>query len=195
MTTPTETTTPSFLPFEKIPRLNRQVIITEKIDGTNAIIHIAADMETVTAGSRNRWLTTTGKNDNFGFAAWVMDNKPELLKLGPGYHFGEWWGLGIQRGYGLKDRRFSLFNTHRWGDPKKRPACCGVVPIIDIPAEIETNISAASNHAFGVLRNEGSLAAPGFMKPEGHVIFHVASGHLYKVLLEGDELPKSKAAQ
>ena len=195
MTTTNEATAPTFLPFQKIPRLNRQVIVTEKIDGTNGVIHIAEDMETVTAGSRNRWLTGPGKNDNYGFGAWVMDNKQELLKLGPGYHFGEWWGLGIQRGYGLNERRFSLFNTSRWGDPTTRPACCDVVPTIYIPTEIETNISAASNHAFGVLRNQGSLAAPGFMKPEGHVIFHIASGHLYKVLLEGDELPKGKVEQ
>ena len=52
------------------------------------------------------------------------------MELGVGQHFGEWWGFGIQRGYGLHERRFSLFNTGRWSDPAVRPACCGVVPVL-----------------------------------------------------------------
>ena len=35
--------------------------------------------------------------------------------LVPGRHFGEWWGSGIQRGYGLDEKTFSLFNAYRWG--------------------------------------------------------------------------------
>jgi hypothetical protein len=26
-----------------------------------------------------------------------MDNREEMLKLGRGYHYGEFWGKGIQR--------------------------------------------------------------------------------------------------
>ena len=40
------------------------------------------------------------------------------------------------------------------------------------------------------LRSGGSLAAPGFMRPEGIVIYHHASGGMFKVLFENDELPK-----
>jgi hypothetical protein len=40
------------------------------------------------------------------------------------------------------------------------------------------------------LRTEGSVAVPGFMQPEGIVVFHTASGGMYKILCEGDELPK-----
>jgi hypothetical protein len=40
------------------------------------------------------------------------------------------------------------------------------------------------------LRLNGSVASPGFMQPEGVVIFHVASGHLYKKTIEKDEQPK-----
>lgn len=40
------------------------------------------------------------------------------------------------------------------------------------------------------LRTEGSVAVPGFMNPEGVVIYHHAGGQYYKVLLDGDELPK-----
>lgn len=40
---------------------------------------------------------------------------------------------------------------------------------------------------------EGSVAAPGFMKPEGIIIFHIQSQLLFKKTLERDEEPKSKA--
>lgn len=40
----------------------------------------------------------------------------------------------------------------------------------------------------------GSTAAPGFMKPEGIVVFHAASRNLYKVTLEKDDAPKGRAA-
>ena len=101
-----------FKEFPKMPRLSREIIVTEKIDGTNAQVAVAeldgysspgavweGDGLAIYAGSRTRWITPEA--DNFGFAAWVRDNAEELATLGPGNHFGEWWGRGIQRGYGL----------------------------------------------------------------------------------------------
>lgn len=100
-----------FKAFPKLQRLSGPAFVTEKIDGTNACVHVDAETWVVTAQSRTR-VITPGKNDNFGFAAWVQSNYYALADLlGPGYHYGEWWGQGIQRGYGLKERRFSLFNT------------------------------------------------------------------------------------
>ncbi len=32
----------------------------------------------------------------------------------------------------------------------------------------------------------GSVVSPGFMRPEGIVIFHVASGQIFKATLDGD---------
>lgn len=173
-----------FTDFPKMARLSREVIITEKIDGTNAQIAVTDDGEIFT-GSRTRWITPD--DDNAGFAAWAQAHKDELLKLGPGRHFGEWWGQGIQRKYGLTEKRFSLFNVSRWADDDVRPACCGIVPElwrgIFSMADIDGVISA--------LRTNGSAAAPGFMKPEGIVIFHVAAGIGFKKTLEKDEMPKS----
>lgn len=173
--------------FPKIPRLNRTTIITEKIDGTNALVHIS-DEGVVRAGSRSRWITP--EVDNFGFAAWVAAHDEDLFYgLGPGHHYGEWYGAGIQRGYGLTDRRFALFNTGRWNDLNK-PACCEVVPVL---ATIEANISA---HVWAVLEDLhvfGSKAVPGFMRPEGVVVFHAAAGQLFKVLLENDATSKGGA--
>lgn len=45
-----------FVPFLKMARLRRSVVITEKIDGTNALVHISDDGQ-VYAGSRTRWIT------------------------------------------------------------------------------------------------------------------------------------------
>ena len=168
--TPTKLTTdlealvggPNQMPFPKfgsIARLNREVVLTEKIDGTNALVQITrvplgtsidfsippfirawiddseldeSGMPTyeliLRVGSRSRWLSTT--DDNFNFAKWVKTNAQELLKLGVGNHYGEWYGQGIQRNYGLTHKRFALFNVSKWGDSDVRPACCDVVPVL-----------------------------------------------------------------
>lgn len=182
----------SDIPFEafpKISRLSRPCVITEKIDGTNAQIFISDDLSTFMVGSRNQWLSAEA--DNFGFHRWAMEHKDELMKLGAGRHFGEWWGSGIQRGYGLKEKRFSLFNTHRWNDDAVRPACCHVVPIIDTcNLDNEGSIYAA----LGILAKAGSLASPGFMQPEGIVLYHAASNQLFKKTILKDEEHKSMKA-
>lgn len=174
---------PEFKAFDKIARLNREVVVTEKIDGTNGLVYVPEDDGPILAGSRSRWITP--EQDNFGFARWVADHAEELRALGPGYHYGEWWGSGIQRRYGLTEKRFSLFNVHRWGDDAVRPECCHVVPVL-ARGELGTSV----RHSLETLRSFGSVASPGFMKPEGIVIFHTASSSLFKVTLEKDEAPK-----
>ena len=109
-----------FKEFGKIPRLNRQMVITEKIDGTNGAIvimpishinGITNEDGTVTlydhdqrmlikrsgdhlvfAQSRSRYIDT--EYDNFGFAEWIHNNADALVDtLGSGHHFGEWLSL------------------------------------------------------------------------------------------------------
>lgn len=205
-----------FVGFPKIPRLSRECVITEKLDGRNASIYIAqvpklsegapdcppphqpdrlhhfyaADgtMWGVWAGSRNRWVTPD--NDNYGFARWVYDHADELVKLGPGHHFGEWWGCGIQRGYNQIEKKFSLFNVTRWGDEAARPACCGIVPILYrglFSTEMIENVLM-------MLQLTGSMAAPGFMDPEGIIVYHVAANALFKKTAKGDEEGKHAEA-
>ena len=58
----------NFLEFPKMARYSREVIVTEKIDGTNAQILITEDGLFFT-GSRTRWITP--ENDNFGFSRWL----------------------------------------------------------------------------------------------------------------------------
>lgn len=180
---------PTFTPWPKVPRLNRDIVITEKLDGTNAAIGITDEGE-VYAQSRTRIITP--ESDNFGFARWVKDHEEELRQLGPGLHFGEWWGNGIQRGYGLKEKRFSLFNTERWALVEEVTTPGGIVSLVPVIYEGPFN-QFVIDGALDKLRFDGSLAAPGFMQPEGIVVFHKAARQMFKVTLEGDDAPKSKA--
>jgi hypothetical protein len=201
---------PEFQPWPKIARLNRDIIITEKIDGTNAAIGITEDGE-VYAQSRTRLITP--EDDNFGFAAWVARNAEGLLlELGPGLHFGEWWGRGIQRNYGLNHKRFSLFNVTRFGPQLHRPdlgyhgfvfeddSVLDIVPVLyegPMYASREDMLRdglSPVHDAIERLRYGGSFAARGFMKPEGIVVYHTAARTMFKVTLEGDEAPKGQAS-
>jgi hypothetical protein len=168
-----------FKAFPHIRRLSREVIVSEKLDGTNAQIAIGEDGE-FRVGSHHRWITP--ENDNAGFAKWAMQNKEELMKLGPGVHYGEWWGHGIQRGYDLFECRFSLFNVTRWGDDTIRPKCCRVVPIL-YQGLFDTE---KVDEALDVLERLGSLAAPGYMSPEGVVVYHTAAKVCFKKTLGND---------
>ncbi|MDR5879039.1 RNA ligase family protein [Caballeronia sp. LZ032] len=200
-----------FKPFPKTPRLKRDIIITEKLDGTNAQVVISfepldsrfgVDMTNVIAvkestlprhsyfmrvGSRTRWITPGKTTDNYGFAGWCRDNADELFKLGEGQHFGEWYGQGIQRGYGLDHKRFALFNTARWGDHNSdTPKCCEVVPVLRVGP------MASVEYAMNELRVHGSSAVPGFDRPEGIIVYHTASQQNFKVLIENDHMPKGE---
>lgn len=176
-----------FVAFKKIPRLSREVVVTEKIDGTNGVIYIGEDGEFL-VGSRSRWIDE--KTDNHNFWHWATENKEELMKLGAGTHYGEWWGSGIQRGYGLPkgEKRFSLFNTARWSDDLIRPKCCYVVPVL------WTGIfdTLLIDGLLQTMKEQGSRAVPGFMNPEGVVIYHKAGNLMFKKTIEKDDEYKGK---
>lgn len=201
---------PEFQEFKKIPRLSRNITITEKIDGTNGVIYID-EVGIIYAGSRNRWLWCSQQdkvcNDNYGFASWVREHQEELKQLGIGFHYGEWWGQGIQRNYGLKEKRFSLFNTTRWClynespklisiNPKtkeekyqdKAPQGCHIVPVLYEGIFSEEMIG----NCLMTLGEFGSKAVPGFMKPEGIVIYHQAAKQYFKKTIEHDEIGKEQ---
>ncbi len=193
-----------FLEFPKIGRYSKKVIVSEKIDGANGQIFIDENGEFL-VGSRTRWITP--ENDNHGFAKWAYENKETLLKLGPGRHFGEWWGNGINRGYGLQkgEKRFSIFNLSRWclfgTTPKQMdtedptlikyqnvlPEGIGLVPVLWEGNFDDLKVSEILSE----LKEKGSKAVPGFMSPEGIVIYHTAKGCLFKKTIEKDNIPKS----
>jgi hypothetical protein len=215
-----------FIPFAKISRLFRPIAITEKIDGTNSAVVVSdtppygyGDEEVVGPGivintiyeddfseiwqpvyvyAQSRKQVIFPEKDNFGFATWVREHARELATgLGVGVHFGEWWGAGIQRKYGLNEKRFSLFNTKRWGskeaneDGTCRPDCCHVVPVIEYADEFSVH---AVRNAIQLLKANGSFAAPGFMDPEGVVTYHAASNQCFKTTIKDDEKGKDWGA-
>lgn len=172
-----------FQKFKSIARLSRDITCTEKIDGTNGQVIVTDEGE---FGVASRTKLITPDDDNFGFAKWAYDNKEEFIKFGPGRYIGEWWGEGIQRRYGIKGKRFSLFNTHKFKE--NRPACCDIVPTLyHGPFDTE-----AIKNCMISLENSGSIASPGFMRPEGIVIFHEASNTLFKKTFENDEKGKGQ---
>jgi len=206
----------AFQPWPKIARLRRDMIVTEKIDGTNAAVGIM-ELEdprsridgafiytnggetdkayAVYAQSRKRLITPV--DDNYGFAAWVEAHAGYLVSiLGPGLHFGEWWGEGIQRRYDLDHKRFSLFNVHRWGwlnDPQAREAKAIPDQLWSVPVLKQHTFSTTwAETELAKLRIGGSVAAPGFMRPEGIVVYHTAANAMFKYTIEGDEKGKGE---
>jgi hypothetical protein len=200
--------------FPPITRLNRPYTITEKIDGTNGLITIldydqsdsydapalawnSGNGDRIFAGSRNRWLTDT--KDNYGFAAWVKQNAATLRNaLGYGHHYGEWWGSGINRGYGLQkgEKRFSVFNTTKFADLASNEEAeaigLGVVPVLfNGEGTPDQELVFGVKVSMSALRQHGSFAVPNFKNPEGIVAFLHASNSLFKVTLLNDQIPKS----
>ncbi|XVU22566.1 RNA ligase family protein [Actinoplanes sp. CA-054009] len=227
--------TTDFPKWPKTPRFEKEIAVTEKLDGTNGLISIerhpfgagadgmtAEELEAegifpvlpfweplgadglpvyeywVRAGSRNRWLTR--KSDNHGFARWVDENAVGLAKLGAGQHYGEWFGSGIQRGYGLNEKRFALFNVSRWKDDRPGHWAEKGYPYasaVQVPEEVPGlttvpllvvgdgySVSEAVDISLGLLERIGSVAVRGFSRPEGVCIYFSASNSYMKAFTE-----------
>lgn len=195
-----------FESFGKIGRLNRDMVVTEKIDGTNGAVvieRVESDLEVPTTcatvrlstgevyavGAQSRTRLINPAMDNHGFARWVYENSlPLVVELGEGRHFGEWWGSGIQRGYGLEkgEKRFSLFNTHRWADAGLTTPGLYVVPVLHTGV-FSTYVAKAM---LSYLEGMGSFAAPGYDRPEGIMVYHTAANMMFKATILNDEKPK-----
>jgi hypothetical protein len=209
----------TFEAWPKIPRWsNETVTITEKIDGTNAAVIILpyspdhepmiqegyakafgydnpdlmAGLFTFATQSRKRFIKPGKDTDNAGFAGWAWDNAPQLIELlGLGKHYGEWWGRGIQRGYDQDTKKFSLFRPWRYEHlalTDEVPGL-GVVPTLyagGAEGLLTTSIILAT------LEQEGSKAAPGFMRPEGIIIQSALTQSTYKAFTWDDGRPKSE---
>ncbi len=211
-----------FQPYPKTTRLfgDKNIVVSEKIDGSNAAIQIIPitnlnrvmttegelitlfdndlakitatvfDSVVVVAQSRNRIITPGPNTDNANFALWVQENAEGLVEaLGTGIHRGEWWGNGIQRGYGLQngDKRFSLFAIDRYKDrPLQAVSGLATVPELYRGPFDTDEIKAAVDD----LIEEGSYASPGYQKAEGVIVYHEASRQVFKVMCENDSIAK-----
>lgn len=214
--------------WSSIARLNRDVVVSEKIDGTNGLISIQSpeiwppDTSDPTnlsvfllgdegpllvrAGSRTKWLAPGKQTDNYGFAGWVKDNAQALVAtLGEGNHYGEWFGSGIQKhNYGLVngDKRFALFNTHRWDHETVSAAVpqLTVVPVLDQGLFSHEDIQDiviglrifgsewAKRHVYN-----GHTPATGLPVAEGVVVYHTAAKTYFKVTCLDDAMSKQEA--
>jgi len=144
----------------------------------------------VYAQSRSRLISPGKSTDNYGFAGWVQRYAPDLVRLlGEGLHYGEWWGSGIQRKYGMCEKWFSLFNTARYAELSTDLNLTTVPVLYEGP-----NDTAAIADALNLLREGGSVAAPGFMNPDGVCVYQAASRQISKVTLDHNDAGKWEAA-
>ncbi|MET9425631.1 RNA ligase family protein [Streptomyces sp. NPDC006540] len=211
-----------FQAWPKTARLFRDIVITEKLDGTNAAVHITAvpndgpgevtvwpgywaslvvdgTRYVVSAQSRKRIITPGKTTDNYGFAAWVYDNAEALVRaLGEGVHYGEWWGQGIQRNYGRTSRTFSLFNTARYVDgfPSLENGMELEGGSLDVvPVLYQGPFSEAVILAeLASLAEHGSVAAPCWPTPEGICVYHTQTRSVFKVTLDNNDAGKWEVA-
>ena len=198
----------------------REIVVTEKVDGTNsAVIIEEVDPEldyeyeggftlatverggktyAVAAQSRNRLIFPSKATDNHGFAAFVQQNAEELfILLGPGRHFGEWWGKGINKRYasameGIKG--FALFNVakhadlHHWLRFGDQQVLVEPVHVLYEGPFSEQKIRDTLNE----LKKHGSWMSP-FDPAEGIVVFHTQSRQTYKITLDQNDAGKWEA--
>lgn len=213
-----------FKAWPKTPRLANELMhITEKIDGSNAcivilpfdpaydvfeasqnftLVTVAGEDYKVAAQSKGRYLFDEKGKDNFNFARWVQENIIELVRtLGYGRHYGEWWGSGIQRGYGLVngERRFSLFDTRRWGHQSEGYESIVNSKVINIDVVPELYHGAVDlaqiNEILRILDMDGSQVVESYQKAEGVIVNFALSRVSYKAFIDDDGRPKSLKIQ
>lgn len=182
-----------FKSFEKVKQVGELFMkVTQKIHGTNAQIYIyeytSMNGEThepkigIKAGSRNRWIYPA--DDNYGFAAFVEENREALINfLGVGLHYGEWAGPGINSDEGLTQKTWVLFDPWRYKATKLEdyPPCVIPVPVLYVGAISMDAIDSIMKD----LKINGSKLSPGFMQPEGIVIS--VNGTRYKKVFSSEE--------
>jgi len=188
--TVSESVVPQFKAYPKTRRLTDvYAFISEKIDGTNGVLFV--DGSRVVAGSRSKWLVDDGSKswDNHGFGAWVKENEVILSQLPDGFHYGEWYGRGINRNYGLKDRRFMLFNRMRYLELLElMPSLYKVLELETILSQINImDVQAQlAIHKRELMHESGSRHVRGFKRPEGVMVRIPAADKVFKVVWDKD---------
>lgn len=196
--------------WPKIPRLFRDCEITEKIDGTNAVVLLTdgqelSDPDTALPGftkngtpdievpgtgppHKARYIFVgsrrrwlTKDEDNFGFWQWVADRAEQFHETLPnGRYYGEFWGHGIQRGYDMPNGERRLALFDTSLEEQPLPEGVDTVPVLYY-TEFST---LAVENTLWELQQYGSRLVPGYNQPEGVVVRHIQSGHRFKVTLD-----------
>lgn len=159
-----------FKAWPKTPRpKGNRIVITEKLDGTNGCLVVQGG-KLVAVQSRNRFVRVG--DDNFGFAHWAYSNAEDILKLGDGYHYGEWVGPGIQKNpHNLAEKAFYLFNTFRPADTL--PDCLNNVPVLYEGAYDENEINRVYTELW-------ASAEKADYTPEGIIVLNLLTGQRVK---------------
>lgn len=173
--------------FESFPDIKKlgtaALFITQKIHGSNAQVYIFQTPEgglDLMVGSRSRWIAPG--NDNYGFAEMVYANKQEFIdKLGPGRHYGEWAGPGINSGEGLSTKTFVLFDHWKYPPERPLPPNTVIVPILYAGAFDLGKVQECMDD----LKTNGSKLVSGYNRPEGVVVN--MKGQRYKVVFADEE--------
>lgn len=231
-----EDTFGQFKSWGSTPRFHKGLHITEKINGTNAGVSVqgfakglrflmesedakfveGVDCDYLVRAQSRKRIITPG-NDNFGFAAWVWENAGALANLlGYGYHYGEWYGEGIQKNpLAVQGRKWALFNTWHWGRPEnlEKLKAAGIpglttVPVLhdeqrDGPADYMTIPGIMESQSLYGSKAEGAaLISEGFdweddryAEPEGIIVWQRETAQRYKILLREDDKHKWEQAQ
>lgn len=159
--------------YKTIPNTEDSVIVTDEVDHMELLV-----------GSRTRWIAPGC--DNYGFATFVYAHKQEFIdKLGPGQHFGEWAGPGVNSGEGLKEKTLVLFDYWRY-NPENLPPQTVLVPVL-YKGKFDLGVIES---VMAELKTNGSKLCPGFMRPEG--IVAQINGNRYKVVFDPEETAWTK---
>lgn len=204
-----EDTLGAFKGWGSTPRFHKGLTITEKLDGTNACIVIYNGQ--VKAQSRKRMITP--EDDNYGFARWVYENAGALTDtLGYGYHYGEWFGEGIQKNpLGIEGKRFALFHATKYteanGYDLTRVSGLETVPLLfhgqadafTIPGVLQ-DLETYGTKVVGAKTQSMKSEIPGFgdlvfqydkaADAEGIIVWHKETQQKYKILLKDDAFHK-----
>lgn len=191
-------------------RENKNKTITEKLDGTNACV-VVYNGE-VRAQSRKRFITPD--DDNYGFAKWVYDNAGALMDtLGYGYHYGEWFGEGIQKNpLGIEGKRFALFHPTKYTEangynlamvdgletvPLLHHGQCDVWTIPNIMQDLELYgskvVGAKTSQEPGFF--DMNVTYTKAAEPEGIIIWNNETRTRTKMLLKDDAFHKWEVAK
>ena len=178
-----------FRKWGSTPRWHNGMTITEKINGTNGGIIIYNGQ--VKAQSRKRIITPD--DDNFGFARWVYDNAGALMDtLGYGYHYGEWFGEGIQKNpLGIEGKRFALFHATKYtpanGYDLEQVDNLETVPLLH---HGQATVWTIPDILADLVAGSKVVGAKEGAESEGIIVWHKETQQKYKILLTNDDVHK-----
>lgn len=216
--------TTEFTPWAKTPRLFRDCIITEKIDGTNSAvkfvksINVLPGMENLVQAREGETLKFTGndvpmlqRGDDW-YAMYVQSRKRLITPKEDNYGFARWCydnaetllddlgegtHFGEYWGRGIQ-KRYTIdhkrFSLFRAGMYKDVTFSTPNLDVVPIVYEGPFDTEVIRD-LVSWLKVSGSMVDPKCDRPEGLIVYHTAASQVFKVLCENDEIPKGLVSE